>query len=147
MKVTGNRPSASSLAQRDVMLEVIDLGARVLAEHLEDLLVLHALQVVNAEQPVAARSHVAVRIHLPARARVLLFVFYDREVGVTVRRVSGRLAEEQQIFRHAGAHARAVFALLSPTQPIGLIVFAHHVGHDGFAPEEGEAVLGEIPMV
>ncbi|MPN15639.1 hypothetical protein SDC9_162973 [bioreactor metagenome] len=62
-------------------------------------------------------------------------------IGVGIAGIGRRLAEQQQVLRHAAPHLGTVFALLRPTESIGLIVLAHDIGHDGLHTHIAEAVL------
>src|SRR5689334_1392210 len=57
-------------------------------------------------------------------------VFHHRIVGVAIAQISGRLAEIEKVLGQAAAHARAVLALLSPPEAIGLVVLPYDVGDD-----------------
>ena len=97
-------------------------------------------------------------IHLPAGAAVSVgvvpsprllvppFLFLDnRNVGIGIGSISGRFPEYEKILRHTHAHLRAVFALLSPAEAVGLIVFPDHIGNDCFHAHVGKAVFGIVP--
>ena len=85
-----------------------------------------------------------MRINLPARAGVVSLRLDDRKIRVGARGIGAGLAKQQQIFRHATAHLGGVLALLSPAQPVGLIVIAHYVGDDGLHAHIGKAVAGVV---
>lgn len=103
----------------------------------------NAGKILGREQTVAGAAHESVRIDLPAATGVGLLFLDHRIVGIAVARVRGWLAEQEEIFRHSGAHAAAVLALLRPAEAIGLVVLPHYVRHDGLARKESEAVLFE----
>jgi hypothetical protein len=145
MNVFGSRPRRlETLAERDVLLELVGRRQVVLAEELEDHVVVDAGEILGRQRPVAVRAGEAVGVDLPARSRVLRLRLDDRDVGVTVRAVGRRAPEQEQVLGQAEAHLRPVLALLGPAEAIGLVVLPDDVGDDRLHPEEREAVPGVV---
>src|SRR5699024_8922195 len=76
---------------------------------------------------------------------VILLSLFHRHVSIGFGCITGELAEQQQVLRATNTHFGAVFALLSPSQTVSLVVLAHHIGDDGDHTEEHKAVLHEVP--
>lgn len=66
-------------------------------------------------------------VNLPPGPGVVLFGLLHRLIGIRFRGICGEFTEQQNILRATNAHLGAVFALLRPPQPIGLVVLPHHI--------------------
>src|ERR1700761_6994717 len=84
-------------------------------------------------------------LRLPTRERVLSeTLLRDTLIRIALRSVALGLAEQQQVLRHADTDLGRILAHLRVAQPIGLIVLAYHIGHDGLHAHIGEAVFHKV---
>ena len=84
-----------------------------------------------------------MRINLPPSARIVRLALFDGRIRVCFGSIRRELAEQQDVLRTPDPHLAAVLALLRPAEAIGLIVLAHHVGHD----RDHAEILKSVPHV
>ena len=99
-------------------------------------------EALDSQDLPAAKNHL---IRYLEKRKAPFFLFDYRNVGIGISAVSGRLAKDEQIFRHTYPHLRAVFALLGPAEAVGLIVFPDNICYDSLHAHVGKAVLGVMP--
>ena len=128
-----------------MLLIRIHRSAAVFAVQCLQFLHRRGLQFRLGRQAVARAAPVTVRVNLPLRPRVFLLALGDRIVRISLAMVGRQLAEQQDILRAANAHFGAVLALLAPSEAVGLVVLAHHIGHDRDHAEVGKPVLHVMP--
>ena len=66
-------------------------------------------------------------IYLPLCSCVLFLGLCNRIISVCLTVVCWQLAEQQNVFRTSHAHLGAVLALLSPSEPVCLVILSYNI--------------------